>query len=497
MSDADSADHLEGRVLRGKYTLVEVLGRGGMATVYKATHRNGSRVAVKILHPSVALLPSARERFLREGYAANKVDHPGTVKVLDDDTDDDGLAFIVMELLEGESFGKMQSRLGQALPPERALRAVRDLLHVLDSAHAKGIVHRDIKPDNIFLTHNGELKVLDFGIARVREADGSSASMTQTGQVTGTPAFMAPEQALGRTRDIDAQTDLWAVGATLFTLLTDRYVHVAESLPECLVYAGSRPAPPFLSIVPSAPPALAHVIDKALAFHKADRFRTAREMRETLEMAVPSYLVPGGARPGQMPFQVASPHAIPHSTVKMNDSPVPGSIPRPPHSALPTPPGSSPHLPPPSSPNMVGQSQPNAHAFSTTGGLSGEPSPVVPTHGFSPAWLAIPVIFIGLGIGGFSMYKNRASDDAARAATTTPEPPVSIAAPLVSIDTPAAPSAVHPAGSSAAKPQNPRSSANATQPRASASVRVVTPPQASATVIRSGTKKNESLYNPD
>ncbi|MCU0657900.1 MAG: serine/threonine protein kinase [Polyangiaceae bacterium] len=205
-----------GRLLRDKWKLERLLGVGGMAAVYAATHRNGSKAAVKVLHLELSLDPKMRERFLREGYVANTVDHPGAVRVLDDDRDDDGSVFLVMELLDGESLEARQARLGGHLPPEEALLLMDQLLAVLAAAHARGIVHRDIKPENLFLRTDSELKLLDFGIARLRD---NSASATRTGMTMGTPAFMAPEQALGQSERIGPPSDLWAVGATLFSLL--------------------------------------------------------------------------------------------------------------------------------------------------------------------------------------------------------------------------------------------------------------------------------------
>lgn len=205
-----------GTVLRGKYRLDRVLGIGGMATVYAATHRNGNEFAVKVLHPDLSLRAEIRNRFLREGHAAGSVKHPGAVQVLDDDVADDGSAFLVMELLRGESIEILWERRRQHLPLKVVVGIGIQLLDVLEAAHARGVIHRDIKPANIFLTTTGQVKVLDFGIARIRDMAASQA--TQTGMMMGTPAFMAPEQAMAKTSEIDAQTDVWSAGATMFTL---------------------------------------------------------------------------------------------------------------------------------------------------------------------------------------------------------------------------------------------------------------------------------------
>jgi serine/threonine-protein kinase len=212
-------------VLKGKYQLEALLGCGGMAAVYRATHRNGNRVAVKILHPELSMSEDVRARFLREGYVANRVQHKGAVRVLDDDVDDD-VVFLVMELLEGETLEARWTRSGRHLLPDDVAHWATALLETLGAAHAQGIVHRDVKPENLFLTTDGDLKVLDFGIARLLDAKG--AHVTRTGRLMGTPAFLPPEQALGYVHDVDARSDLFAVGATMFTLLAGRYVHEAN-----------------------------------------------------------------------------------------------------------------------------------------------------------------------------------------------------------------------------------------------------------------------------
>jgi serine/threonine-protein kinase len=274
-----------GTVLRGKYRLDRVLGVGGMAVVYVATHRNQKQFAVKMLHPELSSREDLRARFLREGYAANSVRHPGSVAVLDDDTAEDGAAFLVMELLEGEALEAVWEKAGGRLPVDAVLGIGWQLLDVLASAHANGIVHRDVKPANLFLTRDGQVKVLDFGIARVRDAAMTAASMTGTGIVLGTPAFMAPEQALARANDIDARTDVWASGATLFTLLTGQSVHVGENAPQIMILAATTPPRSLASVAPWLPAPVVSVIDRALAFDKAMRWQDAASMRDTLRDA--------------------------------------------------------------------------------------------------------------------------------------------------------------------------------------------------------------------
>jgi len=210
------ATRLVGRVLRGKWRLDALIGVGGMAAVFAATHRNGKRVAVKLLHPERSIEEETKTRFLREGYVANKIDHPGVVSVLDDDVTEEGWAFLVMDLLEGETLKARWRSMKKRMPVEDVLRIAYALLDVLAVAHDNTIVHRDLKPDNVFLTTDGRVKILDFGIARLRETT-EAADATRSTSMLGTPAFMAPEQARSRWDWVDARTDLWAVGATMST----------------------------------------------------------------------------------------------------------------------------------------------------------------------------------------------------------------------------------------------------------------------------------------
>ncbi|MCK6590761.1 MAG: protein kinase [Polyangiaceae bacterium] len=275
------ATRLVGRVLRGKWRLDSLVGVGGMASVFAATHRNGKRVAVKLLHPEKSLEEDTKNRFLREGYLANKVDHPGVVSVLDDDVTEEGWAFLVMDLLEGETLKERWRSMKKRMPVEETLRIAYALLDVLAAAHDKGIVHRDLKPDNVFLTTDGKVKILDFGIARLREAE-AAADATRSSSMLGTPAFMAPEQARSRWDWVDARTDLWAVGATMFTLLSGEFVHEAPTVTEILVAAATQ-RPRFIrSVVPEVPENVAAVIDRALAFEQAHRWPDARSMQAAI-----------------------------------------------------------------------------------------------------------------------------------------------------------------------------------------------------------------------
>jgi len=285
-SVVDQARSRIGTTLRGAWRLDAVLGIGGMATVYAATAQNGARVAIKILHQALSINDGVRKRFAREGHAANSIGHPGIARVLADGVSEDGAAFLVMELLEGETAAMRAERFGGKLPVNEVAYIGEAVADVLAAAHAKNVIHRDVKPDNVFITTSGRICVLDFGIARVADAAGVSESATRTGTMMGTPAFMPPEQARGRANEMDATSDVWALGATLFWLASGRLVHEADTPNEQLVAAATLPAPSLARVMADAPIPLVTVIDKALEFAKENRFRDAVAMKDALHAAV-------------------------------------------------------------------------------------------------------------------------------------------------------------------------------------------------------------------
>ena len=285
-------------VLLGTYRLDRVLGVGGMATVFAATHlRNANRVAVKVLHPELEENTEVRARFLREGYAANSVQHAGTVRVLDDGIAEGGAVFLVMELLDGETLEALWERRGRRLPAAEVAHLMGQLLDVLSAAHERGIVHRDIKPENIFIERDGSLRILDFGVARVLHG---TVAETRGGSVIGTLPYMAPEQILGKIHEVDARVDVWSVGATAFTLVSGRFVHEAETPEEMMVFTGSRQARSLASVAPQVPRAFIEVVDRALRFDKHERWPTAHSMlealRSTSEARAAGQEAPGSAR---------------------------------------------------------------------------------------------------------------------------------------------------------------------------------------------------------
>src|SRR5262245_57536773 len=248
MEDRTFYEKRVGTTLRGKWTLEKLLGVGGMAAVYVGVHKIGRRDAIKILHPEVARSKDLRDRFEQEAHAVNVFKHPGAVEIRDIDVTEDGAPFLVMELLEGESLSD-RARRQDGLPLEELLRLSDELLDVLVAAHAQGIVHRDIKLDNLFVQNDGRLKVLDFGIARMRS--GAKAMLTRTGATLGTVAYMPPEQVKGV--EIDHRADLFAVGATMYRVIAKRRIHDARNEPDLLVKMATEPAAPLASVSPGTP----------------------------------------------------------------------------------------------------------------------------------------------------------------------------------------------------------------------------------------------------
>jgi serine/threonine-protein kinase len=275
-SDEELSARRLGRTVGGRWFLESVLGIGGMATVYAAREPSGGVAAVKILHPEMGVRREIRERFLREGYVANRIGHPGVVQALEHGDAGDEV-FLAMELLAGETLRDRVKRHGQ-LPIGEVLDFADQILDVLVVAHEKGVVHRDLKPDNLFVLPDGRVKILDFGLARVLDGV-PSEHRTRTGVALGTLAYMAPEQALGRRAEIDGRVDVFALGATMFRILSGRRVHEAESEAELLMAMASRPAPPLASALPGIAPAVAGVVDLALAFSRDARYPDARTMQ--------------------------------------------------------------------------------------------------------------------------------------------------------------------------------------------------------------------------
>lgn len=269
--------------LGGRYELGDPLGRGGMAEVRRARDsRLGRQVAVKRLRVDLAGDATFQARFRREAQSAAGLNHPNIVSVYDTGEEPDAASgvsvpYIVMELVEGDTLRDIL-RQGRKILPERALELAQGVLDALDYSHRAGIIHRDIKPANVMLTPAGQVKVMDFGIARA-VAD-TSATMTQTAAVIGTAQYLSPEQARGE--KVDARSDLYSTGCLLFELLTGRPPFVGDS-PVSVAYQHVReePVPPS-QLDPVISPSIDAVVLKALAKDPAHRYQSAREMRDEI-----------------------------------------------------------------------------------------------------------------------------------------------------------------------------------------------------------------------
>ena len=277
-----------------------------MASVYAATHRNGQTAALKILHASLANEKGIRDRFLREGYVGNSVGHPGVVAVLDDDTTEEDAPFLIMELLIGQTLSKRWKKLSKRMPIPEALHIASPVLDCLSACHAASVIHRDLKPPNIFLTEDGRVKILDFGVAQLRDA---TAEKTRTGTALGTPYYMSPEQAMGLVDQLDGRADIFSVGAILHALITGQRIHNARTENEALILAATTPVPSVARVDPNLPIEVIKLIDKALAWDRRNRYDDALAMREAVLETLA--LLEGHAPPVAAPVAVAPAQVAP------------------------------------------------------------------------------------------------------------------------------------------------------------------------------------------
>lgn len=256
-------DSLIGRIIEGKYRLDSLIGSGGMGAVYQATRLLiGDEVAIKILHTDRVVDPHAAERFRREAQAAARLKHPNAVSIYDFGVSSDGLQYLVMELIEGQSLREVTKQQG-ILSAAFAAEVILQVCAALDEAHRQHIVHRDIKPDNIILnsTPTGlRVKVLDFGIAKLR--DDTASHLTQTGSVMGTPHYMSPEQCLGE--ELDNRADIYSVGVVLYEMLCGRVPFNSPISTAVVVQHVNQPPPPPQSLNASVSPAMATAVLRAL-----------------------------------------------------------------------------------------------------------------------------------------------------------------------------------------------------------------------------------------
>jgi serine/threonine protein kinase len=308
-------DVLIGAVLADRYEIVSRIGEGGMGAVYEARHTViGKRVAVKVLLEKFLEKPELVARLLQEARLASSIGHENIVDVTDFGTTSDGRAFVVMEFLEGESLAQLVIR-DAPLPIERSLRIGRQVASALGAAHAKGIVHRDVKPENVYLVRRGDgdfVKVVDFGVSKAvhtREEGPEWQRLTRTGMVLGTPLYMSPEQARGG-EDVDARADVWAVGVLLYECLTGEVPFRAHNYLGVISQVLTEEAAPPSKLRPELgiPAGVESVVMRALEKDRDRRYQEMAELERDLER-----LLAGDHNVGVPAASIASPPLRPRA----------------------------------------------------------------------------------------------------------------------------------------------------------------------------------------
>jgi Protein kinase domain len=273
-------DELLGRIIDRKYRLTRLLGEGGMGAVFEAEHTLIERkVAVKVMHPEILSIPEAVTRFFREAQASSAIGHPNIIEIQDVGKEEDGTVFIVMELLKGQSLKDLLEE-KTVLSAGHAASIVLQVLSALGAAHEKDIIHRDMKPDNVFLAidqrNRQEVKVLDFGIAKVHGALEGDQGLTKTGTVLGTPNYMAPEQARGK--EIDKRLDIWAVGVMMYEMLSGQLPYNGESYNEIIGEILLETPPPLKEVASEVPDGVVSIVEKAMSKSLDERYSSVSEM---------------------------------------------------------------------------------------------------------------------------------------------------------------------------------------------------------------------------
>ncbi len=309
LRSAESGADLVGSIVAERYHIISKLGEGGMGQVYLAEHvKMGRKSALKVLHPSLMKDISAISRFNREAANASRISHPNVASIYDFGETPDGMVYLAMEYVEGQSLTAISAQLGGGtMPMARAAEIVRQAADALGAAHDMGIVHRDLKPDNIMVARTrdgGDLvKVVDFGIAKAAGAGGDDQKVTRTGHVIGTPEYMSPEQLAGDT--LDGRSDIYALGLVAFNLLTGTLPFPSDSQQEAMIMRLTEKPLTLAAARPDIvwPADLQSVMDKALERDASARYKTAPELGRELARAI-----------GRMPSGVTGRFATPIAT---------------------------------------------------------------------------------------------------------------------------------------------------------------------------------------
>jgi serine/threonine-protein kinase len=297
-----------GRTIAEKYEILKLLGEGGMGAVYLAKHTQvGKRFAIKLLHEQFAHHAEMVARFMREARAAGEVGHDNIIEIYDIGKETSGAVYMVMEVLKGSSLEDVVQ--AQPIQVPLATYILLQVLSALEAAHAHGIIHRDMKPDNVFLTtiagQANFVKVLDFGIAKIKETEGGHG-LTQTGTMMGTPYYMSPEQAKG-SKDIDHRTDLYACGVMFYQMLTGKFPFEAPNIPALLVKITSEEPVPVEQHDPRIPPEIAAAIRRAMEKEADDRFQSAGEFADAIRAFAQQDVALQGLAAAKPAFDTGSP----------------------------------------------------------------------------------------------------------------------------------------------------------------------------------------------
>ena len=444
-----------GQIVSGKYKLLRLLGDGGMGSVYEAEHLHlGTHVALKILHTDLARRAGLIERFLQEARVSAQIHSPHVVQVTDVERSPEGLAYLVMELLQGETLAAVIKR-EHKLSVGTASEYTSQILEALEAAHSLGVIHRDLKPDNVFVTFQGGkpvLKLIDFGIAKLKQVEGApQKNLTVAGMLMGTPEYMAPEQAYSAA-SVDVRADLYAVGCMLYEMLSGQPPVSGED-PRVVVLKVERgEVTPLVQLTPGIAPELAGFVHRSMAPKPELRFASSTEMRIQLDK-VNGGAVAGGKRANtqaldktQKPSGAPGPGEIGSGTVMGAPTPAalasPGSGPPPadPNHALHAPAGGGTLKAPPINPGQFGMppppppmpayGSPAVSAYQSNAPTQHAPGPAGHRKkGGSGVVIALAVVALLLGAGAVVAYVMSTQDVEVPAqplptvATTTPTTP--------------------------------------------------------------------------